>query len=166
MTSRAACVLFAVALLLATAEAGADAPVLELRGLAFVASQAGANEFVLEAERVRYRTAAAVAELEAVHIALAGEDGEMSFQMDCDRAQLNLATSDLVAEGNVRGRTAAGVKISTSRARYDSVTRLVSTTAPVRITRPNSVLTGEGFEYDVRKRRLRVLGGARMVQGP
>jgi lipopolysaccharide assembly outer membrane protein LptD (OstA) len=72
---------------------------------------------------------------------------------------------DFRAEGNVRARTADGIEIKTAQASYERETGLVTGTSPVRITRPNGTLTGDGFEYHVDERRFRVLGTSRMVHG-
>ena len=153
---------------LASAPAGAEPksdPGLALTGLTFVSSRAAANELVLRAERVLYRPSEAIADLEEVHVTFADEDGAMSFEMSCDRGELDLESSDFVAQGHLEGRTADGVKLSTSEARYDGRKRVVVGRAPVRIARPNGSITGDGFEYDVARRRLRVLGTAHMVHG-
>ncbi|UCE85885.1 MAG: LPS export ABC transporter periplasmic protein LptC [Deltaproteobacteria bacterium] len=138
---------------------------LEMRGLAFVASRANTNEFILESDRVVYLPKTQMAELERVRVRFADQDGELSFQMVCDRGELNLETTDFYAEGNVRARTADGIEISTPHARYERATRRVSGTSPVRISRPNGTITGDGFEYDMDAHRLRVLGTSRMVHG-
>lgn len=154
------------ALLLGAFAVQASGPVLELTGLTFVASRRAANELVLSAERVRLHPEADTADLEVVRARLQGEDGETSFQMVCDRGKFDLNTSDFTAEGNVEGRTRDGVVIRTARARYEHASGLVTANTPVEIAQEGSVLTGDGFEYDARARRLRVLGASRMVQQP
>lgn len=157
--------LFLPALLSSVALAAKD-PVLELTGLSFVASRAGTSELLLEADRVRFETATETAELADVRVVFTDPEGASSFEMTCDRGRLDLQSSDFVAEGNVRGRTADGVHIATSRAQYDHRRGLVSGSAPVEIEQQGTLLRGDGFEYDAEKRRLRLVGAAEVVQSP
>jgi LPS export ABC transporter protein LptC len=150
---------------LAAPAAAEEATELQLHGLTFVSSRADVNELIIEAEEVTYVPATDTAGLERVRVQFAGEDGEMSFKMVCDRGELNLESMDFRAEGNVRARTADGIEIRTAQASYERETGLVTGTSPVRITRPHGTLTGDGFEYHVDERRLRVRGTSRMVHG-
>lgn len=165
MSSRTLLIFLLAAGWLAAPAYAEEATELALHRLTFVSSRANVNELILEAEEVRYVPATGIAGLERVRVQFAGEGGEMSFTMVCDRGELNLESMDFRAEGNVRARTADGVQISTARARYERETGRVTGSSPVRITRPNGIITGDGFEYDVDERRLRVLGTSRMVHG-
>src|SRR5262249_28996255 len=112
--SRAIARIVALATVLGTAPtspatAAAPATSLEVQGMIFVGSRAGVREVVLRSRTARLQPEVQKAELNDVS-AIVSEDeaGKHSSTMNCERVELDIAKSDFVADGNVRGETAEG----------------------------------------------------------
>ena len=135
----------------------ASAVELVLSDMTYVDSQAGEPGMVLAAERARIPSGGELAHLEGVQLDAAGEDGVSSLILTCDRAVLNLTTSDFSAEGNVRGRTSDGHRFRTEQADFLQEAAVIESRAPVDIIDPAGTrLVGEGFRYSIRSRRMRM----------
>ena len=93
--------------------------------------------------------------LETVQAEWAGADGKPSLELTCESGELDLETNDLVATGNVHGLLADGRRFVGPSLRYDRARGVAYTDAPVEIIEEGRVLSGGGFEYHVRDRRLR-----------
>jgi len=144
-------------LLALAASAPAAAVDLILSDMTYVGSEAGDPGVVLEAERARIEHGGDLAHLEVVRLDAAGDDGAASLELTCDRAVLNLDTSDFTATGNVRGRTADGHRFKTEAADFRHASRVIEGDAPVDILDPEGTrLEGKGFSYDVRLRRMKM----------
>lgn len=155
------------ALLLASPfTAVAEAPVLDITGMIFVASRGSTNEIVLRAEYAHMRSDSDLVQMRNVSTTVSSRDNRPGFEMTCERGELNLQTSDFYAEGHVRGKTHSGQHFETEWVRYDHVEEVLFTDAPVTITEGVSRYRGGGFRYLVSERRFRLLGGASVVQKP
>lgn len=147
----------ALAAVLAAAPATARAVDLVLSEMTYVGSEAGHPAMVLVADRARIEHGGHLAHLEGVRLDAVGEDGADSLELTCDRALLNLETSDFTASGNVRGRTADGHRFETEQAEFDHAERIIESHAYVDIVDPAGTrLQGRGFHYDVRRQRMRM----------
>ena len=140
--------------------------VLHLRGMTFVASEGSANEIVLEAEIARFYPDREVADLEVVQVDVAPSKERTGFSMRCATGQLNLATQDFLAIGDVRGTIEGGREFEAQWVAYDEAQGLLYTDDPVLITDRDGRYRGGGFRYLVREERFRLLGGATIVQEP
>ena len=130
---------------------------LVLGGMTFVGSRAGEPDMVLLAERARIAHEGNIAYLESVSLDAAGENGSSSLLMTCDRAELDLTTSDFTAEGNVRGQTADGHRFRTEAARFEHEAGVIESEAAVDIVDPlGTRLEGTGFRYEIRTQRMRM----------
>jgi LPS export ABC transporter protein LptC len=130
---------------------------LVLSGMTYVSSDAGEPGLRLAARQARIVHDGDVAQLAGVHLDAAGDDGASSLVLTCDRAELDLATSDFQARGNVRGRTADGHRFRTEAASFDHALRVIEGNAHVDIVDPNGTrLQGQGFRYEVRSQRMRM----------
>ncbi len=135
----------------------APAEDLVLTTMTYVGSEGATRDLVLTAERARIAPGGDIAHLEEVELDAAGDDGQSSLVLTCDRAQLDLATSDFHAEGNVRGRTADGHKFRTEQARFQHAKRIIDGDEAVDVIDPSGTrLQGRGFHYDVGERRMRM----------
>jgi len=144
-------------LLASLAPRPASAVDLILSQMTYVDSDAGEPGLVLEAERARIEHGRDLAHLEGVRLDAAGEEGTASLKLSCDRALLNLATSDFSAEGNVRGETADGHRFKTEAADFRHAERVIESSSSVDILDPlGTRLEGSGFHYDVRLRRMKM----------
>jgi LPS export ABC transporter protein LptC len=141
-------------------------PVLEIEQMTFVAAQGGENQVHVVARHASFDTEREVATLTDVETTVSDEQDGVYFQMTCRSGELDLATSDFLAQGEVLGRTRNGIEFAVDWVRYDHEQGRLFTDAPVLITESFGSYRGGGFEYDVRERRLRLTGGARMVQQP
>lgn len=140
--------------------------VLHLRGMTFVASEGSANEIVLEAKVARFYPDRDVADLEVVEVDVAPSKDRTGFSMRCKTGQLNLATQDFLAIGDVRGTIEGGRDFEAQWVAYDEAQGLLYTDDPVLITDRDGRYRGGGFRYLVREERFRLLGGATIVQEP
>lgn len=143
-----------------------DASSVRLSGMTFVSSQDGKNELVLRSDRVEIPAGSQEARLEVVELELGANEEMPGMQLTCDRGLLDLATHDVRAEGNVRGRTVDGRAFNTDWLVYSSEKGLVSSDAFVRLQEGAHTLEGKGFKYYVEEDRFVLSGGARVVQGP
>jgi LPS export ABC transporter protein LptC len=143
----------------------ASGATLHLGEMTFVATRGDENELVLRAEKAHMPPGATVVELEGVHVVMHNPGGTRdSFEMTCQRGDLELESADFHAEGEVEGRMADGRRIFTPRLDYDSDSGMVTSDAPVRVREASHTMRGRGFEYNVRDGRFVLRGGASIVQ--
>ncbi|MCG8590594.1 MAG: LPS export ABC transporter periplasmic protein LptC, partial [Proteobacteria bacterium] len=150
---------------LCAAVAHAETEPLDVEGMTFVSTRDDRPEVVLRAREAQFQPDTDRATLQQVRALVTAED-ESSFEVTCDRGELNLETNDFVAEGNVVGQTASGRQFRTERVEYDHARGLLHTNVPVVIEEATGTYEGGGFEYHVREDRFRLLGGARVIQAP
>lgn len=151
-TSLAAALLAGLASL---APAPAGAVDLVLSDMTYMGSQAGEPALVLTAARARIEHDSDIAHLQGVRLDAVDEKGGSSLEMTCERAELDLTTSDFTATGNVRGRTADGHRFKTEAAAFEHTARVIESHVGVDILDPTGTrLEGEGFKYDVRSQRM------------
>jgi len=149
---------------------GADAPqkttnqLLRVTGMTFVGSRGSVNEMVLHAQRAELRPETNLAVLEDVHISAQDEGSKRSFDMSCERGELDVEKNDFLAEGNVHGTTGGGQRYQTAWVRYDHAKGLLYTDAAVEMEDDSGSFRGDGFRYYTRKRSFRLLGNVRVVQ--
>ncbi len=139
---------------------------LQMSGMVFVSTRGASRDLTVEADRAGLRTAERRARLESVRARVAGSEGRASLDMRCDRAELDLDSGDLHAQGHVRGRTGDGRRFETTRLHLDRAAGVVWTDAPVVISDAGGVFHGGGFRYDLREERMTLSGGARVDQEP
>jgi len=138
---------------------------LRVTGMTFVGSRGDVSEFVLRAERALFLPEKNVAELEDVEVVSEGAGGKRrEFQMRCDRGELNVETSDFLAEGNVRGTTGEGQLYRAPWVRYEHEQALLYTDAPVTMQDNTGRFRGDGFRYFVKQRRFRLIGNVSLEQ--
>ena len=164
---RLASLLITASLLLAAGASTADvSPELRVDGMTFVGSRGSINEFVLRAEHAIFLPDTDVAELEVVDVSAASQEKGKSFELTCDRGELNVQTNDFRAEGNVEGVNGEGQHYETSWVEYDHEEALLFTDAPVLMVDDSGTFRGDGFRYHVKERRFQLLGNVRVVQTP
>jgi LPS export ABC transporter protein LptC len=89
-----------------------------------------------------------------------------SFEMRCERGELDVKKNDFLAQGQVRGSTGEGQRYTTAWVRYDHARGLLFTDAPVAMEDDSGTFRGDGFRYDTKNRRFRLLGNVSVVQKP
>ena len=137
---------------------------MRLSKMTFLASSENVTEVRVEADSGVIDEVRNKAHLTTVHAELAGADGKPSLELTCERGELDLATNDLVATGDVRGLLADGRRFVGPSLRYDRAKGIAFTDQPVEVIEDGRVLSGGGFRYYVRDRRLRFTGGARVEE--
>jgi len=153
----------AVAWLLATPASAA--PPLRIEGLTFVATTESTAEVRVRADAAVIDETANKADLEIVDAEWADDRGEPSLRIRCREGELDLASNDLLARGDVQGEFADGRRFAGPWLRYDRARGVAYTSAPVEIQEGSGrVLRGGGLEYHVRKRLLRLTSGARVEE--
>jgi LPS export ABC transporter protein LptC len=158
--------------LCALALLGADAPErrfaahVRVSGMTFVGSRGADSELVLHAQRAELSPETNIAVLDEVHLTASDAGERRSFDVRCDRGELDVETNDFLAEGNVRGTTGEGQRYQTTWVRYDHKRGLLFTDAPVALEDRTGSLRGDGFRYDTRKRSFKLLGNVSVVQKP
>ena len=142
---------------------------LRVTGLPFVASRNDVSEFVLRAERAIFKPETNLAELEQMQVTSTegsdAGDARRSFAVRCNRGELNVETSDFLAEGDVRGTTGDGRRYQAPWVRYNHEQQLLYTDAPVMMQDDAGSFRGDGFRYYVKERRFRLIGNVSLVQG-
>ena len=152
--------------LLAPAVLQAESPLLDVDQMTFVASRGAANEPVLRATHSRFDTNEERVYAEDVHVTVEHGRTAGHFEIRCDEGELDIATNDFEARGNVRGRTEGNREFTAPWVSYDHEAGMLFTNAPVMIYEDAITYRGGGFQYFVRERRFRLLGGASLVQEP
>jgi len=151
---------------------GADAPKsrfrskLDVTGMTYVSSRGSVSELVLVAQRAELRPETNLAVLDDVHVSATDPNQARSFDMRCQRGELDVETNDFLAEGHVRGSTGDGQRYQTAWVRYDHARGLLYTDAPVAMKDDSGSFRGDGFRYDTRRKIFRLLGNVSVVQKP
>ncbi len=139
---------------------------MRIAEMTFVASDGAVREILVSATQATIRLDADRADLEGVRAEWAGDDGEISLELRCQQGEFDLATNDLIAIGDVRGRFSDGREFRGPWLRYDRAKGIAFTDAPVTIFDQGRTLQGGGLRYHVRDRRLRLTAGASVVESP
>ena len=119
---------------------------------------------MLESTFATFQPGLDVARLDDVHAVFTDDEAGDSFELTCEHADLNIDTNDFRAEGDVRGATADGQRYSAPWVEYDHDRGLLHTSAPVSMVDGTGSYRGDGFRYDVRERRFRLLGNVSVEQ--
>lgn len=141
-----------------------DAPLLDVRGMTFVASRENNDAVILHAVRARFDTDAKKAYLSDVDAEVPATAEQRGFKMRCDSSVVDLSSNDFEATGNVHGEADGGERFVAEWVRYDHERGVLYTDAPVLITDRGTMLKGGGFNYDIEKRSFELRGGAKVVQ--
>jgi LPS export ABC transporter protein LptC len=137
---------------------------LRATGMTFVGSRDDRSELVLNSEIAIFFPDRDFADLEVVRAVVTDEEDGESFRMTCERAELNLATNDFRAEGQVRGITADGQKYSAPWVEYEHESGLLHSSAPIQMTDETSSFRADGFRYHVNERTFQMLGNVSVEQ--
>lgn len=138
---------------------------LELGAMTFVGSEAGDLALLVSAERARYRPGDERVRLEAVELRVVERPDTPGFELRCERATLDPETGDFEARGSVEGRTPDGRELRTEALAYRHASGRVHGDLPVEIREPVGRYRGDGFEYDVREARFRLVGATNVRGG-
>jgi LPS export ABC transporter protein LptC len=144
--------------------AGGGALELRATGMTFVGSRGSTSELVLHSQTATFRPDADIAHLVDVRAVVTDDEDGDSFEITCDRAELNIETNDFRAEGRVRGNTADGQHYSAPWVEYDHEAGLLHTAAPVVMMDPTGTFRGDGFRYYVHERKFQLLGNVFVEQ--
>ncbi len=143
-----------------------DSPGLRVSGMTFVGSRGADSDLVVEADTAFFRPDSGVAVLEVVRVHVSDATRGESFQMKCDRAELNVATNDFRATGNVTGSTGEGQRYSAPWVRYEHASSTLWSDAQVTLVDRGGSFRGDGFRYHIDERRFELLGNVVMEQIP
>ena len=143
---------------------GGGSPELRATGMTFVGSRGATSELVLHSQTATFRPDRDIAHLVDVRAVVTDDDEGDSFEMTCDRADLNIETNDFRAEGRVRGTTADGQRYSAPWVEYDHEAGLLHTSASVVMVDQTGTFRGDGFRYYVRERKFHLLGNVSVEQ--
>ncbi len=153
-------------ILLAGLSSAGESPGLRITGMTFVGSRGDESQLVVHAERAFFHPDSGLADLEVVRAQVSDAEKGESFQMQCDRAELNVETSDFTAIGNVKGLTGDGQRYSAPWVRYVHASSMLQSDAPVTLVDGGSTFRGDGFRYHIDERRFELLGNVVMEQTP
>ncbi len=148
---------------LASAEPGSE---LEVTGMRFVRKLGPGDELVIQAAHARLLPDSDLAILEGVDAVVTDSFKARRYEFRCDRAELNVKTSDIRAEGRVRGVTSAGHHYSAPWVHYDHQAGTLSSDASVEMIDDSGTFRGDGFRLHLQEGRFRLLGNVRVVQAP
>jgi len=135
-----------------------ESSVLRVSGMTFVGSRGEQSELVVRAETALFYPGSGLADLEVVRAKVSDAKKGESFQMQCDRAELDVATTNFTATGNVKGLTGDGQRYSAAWVRYDHQASMLQTDAVLKVVYSGGSLRGVGFRYGNDERRLELLG--------
>jgi LPS export ABC transporter protein LptC len=153
-------------ILLAGLSSAEELPGLRVSGMTFVGSRGDQSELVVRSDTAFFHPDSGLADLEVVRAQVSDAKKGDSFQMECDRAELDVETNDFTATGNVRGLTGDGQRYSAPWVRYEHAASMLSTDAPVTLVDVGGTFRGDGFRYHVEERRFELLGNVVMEQTP
>jgi LPS export ABC transporter protein LptC len=176
---RAAAVVVALAACAAAASAADDVQAatevfrkleaeLRVTDMTFVGGRGDTGQFVLRASRAVFHPETQRATLEDVRIVSTEHQPQTGpgFEVSCERGELDIATNDFFAEGDVQGTTGDGRRYKAPWVRYQHAKALLYTDAPVEMQDKTGTFRGDGFRYLVKERRFRLLGNVSLVQAP
>ena len=141
-------------------------PELRATGMTFVGSRGSTSELVVHSQAATLHPDHDIAHLVDVRAVFTDDSEGESFEMTCDRAELNIDTNDFHAEGRVRGTTADGQHYSAEWVEYDHDAGLLQTTAPVMMVDRTGTFRGNGFRYLVHERKFQLLGNVSVEHNP
>ena len=139
---------------------------LKVTGMTFVGSRTGVREMVLRSREAWLRPGDDEALLSEVEAEVTDPEDGRHFTMTCARVDLDIASNDFLAEGDVQGSTSDGQRYRTEWVRYRHEEGLVFTDAPVEVTDARGRFRGDGFRYHVDERRFELIGNVRVEQTP
>lgn len=134
--------------------------------MTYVGSRDDRSGFVLRAHEASFRPDTKLAMLEDVRVEASHPDESRSFDVRCERGELDVETNNFYAYGDVRGTTGDGRSYSAPWVRYDHGQALLYTDAPVVMRDERGTFRGDGFRYMLKERRFKLLGNVRVVQSP
>jgi LPS export ABC transporter protein LptC len=147
--------------------AGAEeSPGLRVSGMTFVGSRGDQGELVVRSDTAFFHPDSGLADLQVVRAQVSDAKKGESFQLECDRAELDIETNDFTATGNVRGLTGDGQRYSAPWVRYEHASSTLSTDAPVTVVDSGVTFSGDGFRYHIEERRFELLGNVLMERAP
>jgi len=148
---------------LASAE---ESPELRVTGMTFVGSRGDESELVVHSDTAFFHPDSGLADLRGVRAEVSDAKKGESFQLECDRAELDIDTNDFTATGNVKGLTGDGRRYSAPWVHYDHATSTLSTDAPVTVVDSGGTFRGDGFRYHIDERRFELVGNVVMERVP
>jgi LPS export ABC transporter protein LptC len=149
-------------ILVASLSSAGESPGFRVSGMTFVGSRGDQSELVVRADTAVFHPDSGLADLEVVRAQVSDAEKGESFQMQCDRAELDVETNDFIATGNVNGLTGDGQRYSASWVRYEHASSMLLTDAPVTVLDSGSTFRGDGFRYHIEERRFELLGNVVM----
>jgi LPS export ABC transporter protein LptC len=139
---------------------------VHVTGMTFVVSRAGEGDLVLESPRATLHPETNLAVLHQARVRGSHGASGRGFDVRCRRGELDLASNDFLAEGDVHGTTADGQRYSAQWVRYRRAQALLYTDAPVVLWDAGGTLRGDGFRYHLREGRFELLGNVSVVHEP
>ncbi len=120
-------------------------------------TSAGMRSWTMTARRAQVFDAENRVEVESLTVDFFDASGSKYSHLRCDRGTLNQTTNDLVANGNVDIRTSSGAHVQGQTLKYwDSLQRLTSETFIQVTDSSGSVISGTGFDSDLKVEHYRV----------
>jgi LPS export ABC transporter protein LptC len=129
-----------------------------LKGVALEGWTGDARELSVQAREASIDLGTRIAQLDQVRIALADSQAG-PVEVQAPAGQFDLARDALWLKGGVEGRTGPDERFTTEEMRLDQDTGHLHSEYPVRLERPNLDLKAASMDFDMRARRLRLLGG-------
>jgi len=158
--------LAASSILVGTLASAEESPELRISGMTFVGSRSDESELVVRSDTAFFHPDSDLADLRGVRATVSDAKKRESFQLECDRAELDIETNDFTATGHVRGITGDGRRYSAVWVHYDHATSTLSTDAPVTVVDSGGTFRGDGFRYHIDERRFELVGNVVMERTP
>ncbi len=121
--------------------------------------------WVLDARLGKYYHDGSEARLKDVKVTFLSSSGRKVF-LEADDVVYAVETGNLVARGDVRGRTGDGIRFTTTTLSFDGETREVRTADKVTLEKDRLTIVGVGMKGSLERRRFVLLSSVRAVFSP
>ncbi|HVP38538.1 MAG TPA: LPS export ABC transporter periplasmic protein LptC [Candidatus Saccharimonadales bacterium] len=128
-----------------------------LEDLQMTETSSGSRSWVLHARKAYVYDAENRVDVEVAAVDFYDDTGKQYSHLTCDRGSLNQSSNDMRAEGHVEIRTTSGMHVESELLCYWNGPQRITSDRFVKVTDAHgSVLSGTGFESDVRVEHYRV----------
>jgi LPS export ABC transporter protein LptC len=133
---------------------------MKLTDMEYIEMQEGRRLWALKASEANYHQEDQKTLLKSVHLTFFLEDGGEAYLESRDGA-LYAGTKNIELWNEVRATFPMGYSLLSDRAYYEHQKSLVTSEAPIQVTGPEFVLTGQRWEYRIPERKAMVEGDVR-----
>ncbi|MEK6645842.1 MAG: LPS export ABC transporter periplasmic protein LptC [Candidatus Firestonebacteria bacterium] len=125
-----------------------------INGFHLVQTESGKKTIKMDADTAEiYRTKKTM-KASPVKVIRFGKDGEVFSNLTSDVAFINMESNDIEFQGNVIVIGKDGSKVETEKLLWHANTNRFTSEEPVKVTKGNNIMTGQGIDTDVELNNL------------